>query len=283
MAQKRKPMAKDDDVFEFPEKKKRGKKVFAIILIIILFSALAAGGVWYWQNRRYEKLKADMQKQIDDLNQKLSDASNNPSQSQNGTTQKDWLSYADQYEGLSFKYPPSWKLSKVDRTKEQKAYSPDWKGPFVDTILTSPSGFKLKLQSHIDGIGGGCDPDTDCPTVNILSIDQVAKLKDGKGLYLVKVEAKDHSDKKLQSREIGLYAPSNGNPMIKVGKYVGFPPYILFPGQGVDGALTAFSGPKKSDINSSESIDYQPNLSASQYFDQEDLQIASDILTSVHF
>lgn len=277
MAQKRKPMAKDDDVFEFPEKKKKGKKVFVIILLIIFFSALAGGGVWYWQNQRYEKLKTDMQKQIDDLNQKLGQTSN----SSDGAIQnKDWLTYKDQYEGLSFSYPADWKLEKIDKTKELKVYSSSWKGPFQDIVLTSPSGFSMKLQSHIDGIGGGCNFE-DCPTVNVISVDPVSKLKDGSKLYLVKIEIKDHNDKGNPTRSIGLYAPSNESELLKVGKYVGFPPYILFPGQGVDGALTSFYGPAKS--NDNETINYQSNLSTSQYFDQDDLQIASDILTTVRF
>lgn len=54
-------------------KKKSGKKFWLVSLLVIMLASLAAGGVYYWQTKQAQKLKAEGQTQIDKLTAQASE------------------------------------------------------------------------------------------------------------------------------------------------------------------------------------------------------------------
>lgn len=250
--------------------KPRKPKVLLIVLLVIILLALFGGGIWWYLSSRAKKPQNQSQTQATQQTPAKTDPMAN------------WHSYTEVYEGATFKYPPDWQLQKLDTTQQFQNYNPDWKGPYETIKLTAPSGFVLSLDSHIQGLGGGCDP-ADCPQNTIVAMDQVSKLKNGNPLYLMKVEVRDSAGQKLQSRTIGLYAPITDQQIYKAGTYQGFPPFVLFPSQGVDGVLAEFAGPRGIGTGELSNTGFQPNLTAEQYFNQPDLQTAAQILSSVSF
>ena len=252
--------------------KKSGKGLTVALVIVIILAIAAVVGTWYYMNNKAKNDKKtkdaqiqQLQKQIDDIKKRSSSASETA----------DWLTYNDVYDGLSFKYPKDWKLTTEDKTNDLKKYMPSWKGPFTWAYVTSPSGFKISLTNHISGIGGGCNPE-ECPQNQFISKEKILTLTNGQELYIVKYQMYDANNKTLQHRQIGFIGiDPKAEYKQSLENYQGFPPYFVFLSPGVDGALTGFSGPEQDNAN------YQPNLTADQYFAQPDLQTAEKILKSL--
>jgi len=253
-------------------KKSANGAVIALVIAIILAIA-AIVGTWYYMNNKAKNDKKAQDAQIQQLQKQVDDLKK---QSATKDETADWLTYADTYDKLSFKYPKDWKLTTIDKTAEVMRDAPEWKGPFVDAYVTSPGGFKISLVNHISGIGGTCYPPSECPQNQFVSKEKIITLSNGVELYLVKYQMYDASNKTLQSRKIGFIGidPKAENKQ-SVENYQGLPPYFLFPSPGVDGALTGFSGPKQDNAN------YQSNLTAEQYFAQPELQTADKIFKSI--
>ena len=254
--------------------KHKSNKGSVIALVVVIILAIAAVvGTWYYMNNKAKNDKKTRDAQIQQLQNQLNELKK---QSAKQDETADWLTYNDVYDGLSFKYPKDWKMTTIDKTAEIKRDVPEWKGPFINTYITSPSGFKITLKSHISGIGGGCNP-PECPQNQFISKEKVLTLSNGVELHLVKYQQFDASGKNLQYRQIGFIGinPKLANQQ-SLENYQGYPPYFLFTSPGVDEAFTDFSGP-----GSDTTTNYQTKLTAEQYFAQPDLQTAEKIFKSI--
>jgi len=108
-----------------------------IILITVVATALVVGaGTYYYLHPKYEKDRNSLQMQIDDLNQKVSDTTddagvvddedNTPVTVADPT--ENWNKYSDNTYSLSFKYPKDWTSLKVEKI------TPEAEGPYWEVI-----------------------------------------------------------------------------------------------------------------------------------------------------
>jgi hypothetical protein len=117
-------------------------------------------------NRRLQLQKNTDQDQINQLNQKLSNAPANTN-----STAVNLKNFTTKYEVLSFEYPATFTLT--DGTKA----NPDGPTPGTDVVtLTSPNGFYTTIQTGLYGVGGGCEK------CKVLKSDPVTVL--GKQYYI---------------------------------------------------------------------------------------------------
>ena len=253
-------------------KQKNGKGTVVAIVVVIVLAIAALGGLWYYMNNKAKNDKKASDAQIQQLQKQLDELKKSSAASETA----DWLTYNDTYDGLSFKYPKDWKLTTEDNSSEFKGSN--YKGPFINATITSPSGFKLNLVNHISGIGGSCGPsEKDCPQNQFISKEKFLTLSNGVELYLVKYQGYDASGKTLQTRKIG-YIGVDPKDQYKQSfeNYQGYPPYFYFKSSGADGLLSGFSGPKEE-----RNVNIQASLTADQYFAQPDLVTAEKILKTL--
>ncbi len=255
--------------------KKPGKGPITALVIVIVLSIAAIGGTWYYMNNQSKNDKKAQDSQIQQLQKQVDDLKK---QSATKDETADWNTYNDTYDKISFKYPKDWKLTTTDRTAEMKKDMPEWKGPFINAVVTSPSGFKIALDTHLTGIGGACGASlADCPQNQFVSKEKITTLSNGVELYLVKYQMYDPSGKELMDRKIGFIGiDPKAEIKQSLENYQGHPPYFLFISPGVDGAFTGFA-----DVYQGSGAKYQPNLTAAQYFAQPDLQTAEKIFKTI--
>lgn len=265
--------AKHEHEHAATQPKKSGKGLTVALVIVIILAIAAVVGTWYYMNNKAKNDKKTQDAQIQQLQKQVDDLKK---QSSSASETADWLTYNDVYDGLSFKYPKDWKLTTEDKTNDLKKYMPSWKGPFTWAYVTSPSGFKISLTNHISGIGGGCNPE-ECPQNQFISKEKILTLSNGQELYLVKYQLLDASGKTLLARRIGYIGINPKAPnQQSLENYQGFGAGLYFVSPGVDEALSSFEGP-----STGEKTNYQPSLTADQYFAQPDLQTAEKILKSL--
>lgn len=249
--------------------KNPNKGLIATLVIAVILAIAAVGGTWYYMNNKAKNDKKAQDAQIQQLQKQIDDLGKQTTSTDEVTN---WSTYNDAYDKLSFKYPKDWKLTETDKSAEYK-YPAEWKGPFTFVDITSPSGFKLSLTNHIQGIGGNCDAEQ-CPQNKFYSDVKVTTLSNGVELHLVKYELLDPSGKQIIDRKIGFIGINPNGYKPQLTDYQGFPPYFYFDSPGVDGVLSGFSGPE------AES-NYRSDLTTQQYFSLPDLKTAEKILQTV--
>ncbi len=119
--------------------------VLELILVAVVAAVLAIVGYRYYQSRHTAKPK-----------------SNSSAQTAKKDPYAGWKTYTSTAEGISFKYPPTWMLTKDPMVKDDQGKT------YEKATFTGPNifNFQFGLQ-YLDGIGGGCD---DC---SIFEVDPV--------------------------------------------------------------------------------------------------------------
>lgn len=88
--------------------------------------------------------------------------------------------YTSELQGVSFDYPNDWSLSESEAFPGEKD---DNARKAKSVVLKSPNGLVIKYHDWVDGLGGGCDEDSDHAFV-----DMTTELSTFKGIYLVENE-----------------------------------------------------------------------------------------------
>jgi len=142
-------------------KDQKGFSAVEAVLLLVVVGLIGFVGwyVWHSKNQTDKVLTTSQNSQID-------------SAKSNVDKNKLDKTYTDAKDKLSFNYPSDWKL---DIQKQD-----DIRQGFASGSLTSPDGkLVLNYSNSVTGGGGGSCPDAfPCPTVQIVSIADVAKAKD---------------------------------------------------------------------------------------------------------
>jgi hypothetical protein len=104
----------------------------------------------------------------------------------------------------------------------------------------------------VQGLGGGCNPEEDCPYVQTYQREPMPNIPGAH--YLVR-EIRDRKTNEIVKREIGALQPSDpvNQKVPDIGTLTSFPYYLVMPGRGTDHLLTMLAGtypsqPKHMDI-----------------------------------
>ena len=147
-------------------KNQNGIALIETLLIILILVIIGFGGYYVYHSQKQTK---------GTLNTATKTSASMPVSPYAG-----WKTYATKVDGLSFKYPSSWKFS-------------NGAGQFTDVALvsvTSPSGTTVTLGDPLSGVGGACDPTTDPHIIvdKVTPLGISAKLP----LYLVLMNYQGH-------------------------------------------------------------------------------------------
>lgn len=196
---------------------KKSQKGFAVVEAVIILVIVAVVGVVAWTVGKHSA------KTPEPTTTNKSTQSQTPVGSIRG-----WNTFVDRRDRLYFQYPTDWEAN-IKKTAYQ---SNDIKGDMLSGIIKSPSSKVEILYSNFEaGVGDpGCDPPgeppTDqtppllkCPTIDILTADDLPNIKDTNMKYIEKISHwKDKTDFYIPS--FGLAIDSTDFPL-KVGTISG--------------------------------------------------------------
>jgi len=164
----------------------------ALLLIIAALFAMAAsgGGVYYWQQQQWKKEKGEFEKKAQEQEKKISELEEKSKQEDAKKDEiADWKTYTNESFGISFKYPPTYKITKDSKPVEGKETA----GSVTFSDTTRKGKPKLSLVFNPFGIGG-CFPDGN-------DIDFKTKIQNG-GL---KVTSQNVGDAECGTGDISIY------------------------------------------------------------------------------
>lgn len=195
----------------------------------------------------------------------------------------DWKTYTGSYEGISLKYPSTWKLTlstsdSTTRSDERRSsYGlPDWKGPFDGFILTSPNSYIINYTSHLDKTTESCSEGVNCPRAYYYNVFPLTS-SNYPNLQLIQVELRDQDNKTIRSRSITLWNPHLSTTTIpKSGDTIEGILSGLYDDKGTDKVMAQLGG---SFLNPENYL----SMSTDQYFNLPDVKEAVSILKTVTF
>lgn len=262
---------------------KKKTSIFLIILLCILV-AVAGSGISYIflagaHDQEVQALEEQVNKLESDLTKARKKVKTTETDKETSTANDptaDWQIYTGAYEGITLKYPATWKFTSKPGNPADSEW-PDSKAPFDGFTLTSPNNnFQIKYITHIGGLGGGCDVSVNCPRAYYYDIQPLTS-SEYTNLQLIQLEDREQNNTTIRSRSINLWAPNlNTDTIPKTGQTIEGIFYPLYVDKGSDKALSQLSG-------TFIGQDKYLTLSTEQYFNLADVKEAIEILKTVKF
>lgn len=195
-----------------------------------------------------------------------------------------WKTYISSNEGLTFRYPSTWK---IDIRRE----SVNDNGDKSDTAtVISPSGLALQFIASASGLGGGCG-DGGCPTVQTYAAEKIAGTGAPTDLFYVDGSIKSNaSGDPLRGKYVprmGLIGKTEGTDIPVAGKVVsddiGY--YFTAPKKNKSniGYVMFQFVPDPSKMSNGGKWSYDTEAKVKAFFDTPDAVAAKQIFKSVKY
>jgi len=250
-----------------PAKSKWHVNIWFVLIVLIL--AAGVGGYVLYTQHQNNSLYSKLANGVDVATHHKKAAPKPVAAAATTDPYTGWKTYTSSYENASFKYPPTWTVT--------KSAAPDG-GTSSDAVkLTSPSGFVVNWIAPLTGVGGGCDASTN-PHVLVDQVITMPKISSKNPLYMTLLSYQGHKELAVVDL-INSKVPVVGD----TGQCLYYPAYSSASHLSAGSNSIQFDTSSTVSANNVVTGDTTDKLTDDQYLVQTDVQNAELIFKSLTY